>query len=369
MFDTRVLNAFFTLLRSGLWDSDIDDLSCFPLANDEWQQLFNISKSQTVEGIVYDGIMKLPAPLQPTREILLRWVILVNNIERKNESMKQCIKEQNQFFHKLGIKPILLKGQGISQFYVHANHRVSGDIDWYFKDKKDSLVLLEELNRRNVKVFRSTINNLDFKWRTCEVDTHVKLFDVFSPLAKYKLDNIKNKQFLEEGGFRVNGNNFNTLPPNLNILQVNLHILKHLLLYGIGLRQFCDSAVLYNKMHGMYKCEWLEDIYKDIKVINWIHVLHHFLVHYIGLPKTKLPFPLVGGVSSTWLMEDIISTGNFGFYDNDYAVIKDGKIISRKKKGKRLWQSFKQYFPLAPYEAICYPIVHTLGKFKLKSFE
>jgi hypothetical protein len=34
------------------------------------------------------------------------------------------------------------------------------------------------------------------------------------------------------------------------MLQVNAHILKHLLSFGIGIRQLCDAARLYKTYHN-----------------------------------------------------------------------------------------------------------------------
>lgn len=369
MDNDRVLEAFFCLLKAGLWSTPISQTSCFPLDEKEWLAIFDIAKNQTVEGIIYDGIQKLDLNTLPKRELLLKWVVLINNTEKRNEEMIACIDEQIQFFDKIGVSGILLKGQGIAQLYSNPNRRICGDIDWYFNDSNDSQVLWKELHKRGIKLHRSTINSFDFKWRKCDVDIHIKLFDAFSPIAKYKLESKEIQELLRTGSYYFEGNSYKTLPPSLNILQVNLHILKHLLMYGIGLRQFCDSAVLYDKLYGKYDNKWLETTYKDVKIINWVEILHHFLVYYIGLSEDKLPFPLRKGITSTWLMKDVISTGNFGHYDNAFADILNSKIIVRKHKGKRLWYSFKKFFPLAPLEAVCYPIEHFKSKFKLKSLE
>ncbi|MCI0920747.1 nucleotidyltransferase family protein [Sphingobacterium rhinopitheci] len=360
MLDSNVVTAFFTLLRSGLWGTPVDNLMCFPLTDTEWNLLYNIAVAQTVEGIVYDGIQNLPQDNLPSRIILLTWVVKVNRIEITNKKMNNCIEEQVLFFNSLNVKPILLKGQGVASYYVEPKHRVCGDIDWYFDNENDSKLVEEALSNQNILISKPTIDSSNYYWKQCEVEHHTKLFDVFNPFARYRLKNVEN-DFLKNRG-KVDS--YYILPPNINILQVNLHILKHLLSFGIGLRQFCDSAVLYAKLETKYDKQWLHKIYEDIGIIKWIHVLHHLLVNYLGLPEKSLPFAIKPYTTSKWMAEEILSTGNFGFFDENFNTKNSDNLIIRKNKSKKLLYSFRTYFLLAPYEALSFPIVHFVERFK-----
>lgn len=56
----KVQKALLVLLRAGLWESRIEDLSCFPMSAGEWKNLYLLSRQQTVTGIVFQGIQHLP---------------------------------------------------------------------------------------------------------------------------------------------------------------------------------------------------------------------------------------------------------------------------------------------------------------------
>lgn len=56
----KVQKALLVLLRAGLWESKIEDLSCFPMSAGEWKNLYLLSRQQTVTGIVFQGIQHLP---------------------------------------------------------------------------------------------------------------------------------------------------------------------------------------------------------------------------------------------------------------------------------------------------------------------
>jgi len=358
--DSKVAKAFFTLLRSGLWDKSIDDLDCFPIQDSEWEAVYKLALAQTVEGLVYDGVNKLPKAYLPPRKLLLGWVVRVSKLENLNAMMNSCITEQVSLFDRLKVSVVLLKGQGLATYYKLPNHRVCGDIDWFFDSKKESKLVESVLIRNRVNITHQTDDSIYYKWKMCEVEHHTKLFDVFSPIASYKLKKLK-KAFFKD---KIKVNDFYSLPPNLNILQINLHILKHLLAFGIGLRQFCDSAILYASMEGKYDKNWLYKTYKDIGVINWVHDLHHLLVNYLGLPFSSLPFGIRSNSSSKKMIEDVLMAGNFGFFDEKHNELTAANIIERRNKSSRLWYSFKRYFSVAPYEAISFPFVHFAERFK-----
>src|SRR5690606_3882668 len=82
-----------------------------------------------------------------------------------------------------------------------------------------------------------------------------------------------------------------TIPsPMLNILQVDAHILKHQITYGIGLRQLCDSARLYHSLSNDIDPVALKDIYAKLGMLKWSYVFHQVLVNLLGLDQNKLPY-------------------------------------------------------------------------------
>ena len=89
----KVQKALLVLLRAGLWESKIEDLSCFPLSAGEWKNLYLLSRQQTVTGIVFQGIQHLPEHFLPAEELLVRWMAETDAIERKNMQMNKADEE------------------------------------------------------------------------------------------------------------------------------------------------------------------------------------------------------------------------------------------------------------------------------------
>ena len=61
-----VEKQFFSLLRAGLWDLDVDT-SLFEEPID-WQTILEMGRKQTVLGVLADGIAKLPSESRPSKK-------------------------------------------------------------------------------------------------------------------------------------------------------------------------------------------------------------------------------------------------------------------------------------------------------------
>ena len=59
-------NTFWTLLQAGLWQKVLPALDA-PLSKEEWQGIFDLAVKQSLDGIIYDGMMMLPEEQRPDR--------------------------------------------------------------------------------------------------------------------------------------------------------------------------------------------------------------------------------------------------------------------------------------------------------------
>ena len=115
--------ALFCLLRAGLWEREIDDLSPFPLTEAEWKNVHQMAVRQTVTGIVFRGLDYLPEDLLPNDMLMMRWVASVDSIEQRNQKMNAVLGSLQQAMVQNDLHPVLLKGQGVAAFSVIARMR------------------------------------------------------------------------------------------------------------------------------------------------------------------------------------------------------------------------------------------------------
>ncbi|WP_293943091.1 MULTISPECIES: nucleotidyltransferase domain-containing protein [unclassified Sphingobacterium] len=359
--DNQLKDIFFQLLRIGLWGEGTLSVDR-PMTINDWHKIYRYAINHTIEGLIYDSFSFLEENQLPPQSLRLKWAVRVDQIERHNAKMNSVIAEQFTTFSAHGIRPILQKGQGVASYYRVPNHRISGDIDFCFEE--DGYTKARNFLKENHPSFQDTAGfSLDYDWRGIHIEHHKRTFDFRSPLKKKYLNQLLKKYEHAKQSLVINGVQVRLLAPELQLLQVNIHILKHLITYGIGLRQFCDSARLYYTVSSQINNEALHQIYEKTGILKWIHLLHKLLVENLGLPKNKLPFPYPDDLEVDWMFDEVWYSGNFGFNDERFENSKTAKLFARPDSPKRLWQNFKRYVKYAPEEAIAFPLIHTYSKF------
>ncbi|UVQ72210.1 nucleotidyltransferase family protein [Bacteroides faecis] len=137
----------------------------------------------------------------------------------------------------------------------------------------------------------------------------------------------------------------------LNLLMLNVHILKHAMGLGVGLRQLCDMARAYYKWHGTMEKHELCEIYRKTGLVRWSNLLHSVLMEYLGVPVFCLPDDIDKHESPLPLFHIIQQGGNFGHS----SVCRS---ISRTEWQRKLFtaQSFfrnvRFVFRYAPWEGV-----------------
>jgi len=362
MMEQKVVHAFFIALRAGLWSVKPDRNVFRSLTNANWLALYQLSVNQTVDGIIADVIQGLDTEVLPPKALWIKWMVRLQQLEYRNAWMNGIIAEQLDFFSKHGLQPVLLKGQGLTAFYDQPLHRVCGDIDWYFADRQEYKRANGLLENKGIKVARVPGYSVCYTWKGCVVEHHQRMFDIHNPFCSRYLKKLEREEMIRHIMLPFQGETLIIPAPILNTIQVNVHILKHLLGYGIGVRQLCDAARLYEVLHKEIDGAYLKSVYQALGILHWVTLLHVLLVDYLGLEKSKLPFQDETNEDVRWMLNDILAAGNFGFHHGYYQAKPGQAGINRTGRAKQLWYSFRRYVRLAPMEAISFPIVQLLSR-------
>ena len=355
--------SFFALLRAGLWNREPEG-DCFPLSPEVWQRVYKLACKQTVEGIVYDGILQLPEHYFPPKQLLLNWVVTVDSIEKKNKRMNKAIAELSDFFTKNGITAFLMKGQGIAACYHNPLHRVCGDIDLSFPDKKDFTQACRLIMENSIEIEKQAGFSVCYTWKDVLIELHQFFLDISNPFLSNYLCRLQQQEKVHSIYLEVDGRKVLLPSPVLTHVSVNTHILRHLLSFGISIRQLCDSARVCCMYHNSKELHSLKEIYGKSGIYRWIQLLNNLLVNYLGMPSTYLPFPLMSQRKADMMMKDILQSGSFGYFGGPFSKETDEPQLHRKRVWLHLSVRFFRYVRYAPYEACWFPIMHTWSHFK-----
>ena len=357
--------SFFELLRAGLWNRAPEG-DCFPLQPEVWKQVYMMACKQTVEGIVYDGMMRLPEHAYPPRELLLHWVVRVDSIEKRNKRMNMAVSELYEIFAQNQIKAFLVKGQGVAACYDEPLHRVCGDVDWYFPDKQDFNRANRLMAKNGIKVEKQAKFSKAYTWRGFLIEHHCRLLDIDDPFRIPYLRRLLQQQDEHSSSLLLHEQSIRLPSPLLMHLSVNAHILKHLLTSGVGIRQLCDSArISYTYPHAI-EAETFKKIYKKLGIYRWMQLLNNLLVNHLKMSFDYLPFSLAPQQKADQVMRDILLSGNFGMYGGPLS--KNSDAPRKRKKAYFHWMErlirYVRYVRYAPSEACWNPVLVVYSHFK-----
>jgi len=309
----KEIDALFALVRSGLWESDVDDLSPFPLSADEWRAVLRTAQEQTVTGLACQGVCHLPDNLMPPQQTLLKWVAETDRIERRNKAMNTVIARLFALFAHESIAPVLLKGQGVALFYELPLQRECGDIDLYFRDADEFRRAADLLSKQCSPAKAESDGALLYQWNGVSVELHRQLLDISNPFKRNYVESL-----VRDHGFTAMSptdgatNEILVPSPFINYLLLNTHILKHALGWGVGLRQLCDMARACHCLHGDVEPSAMRRAANRLGIDRWSRLLHSFLTERLALPIGELPYP-EKAASSQPLYDLVCQCGNFGY--------------------------------------------------------
>lgn len=307
-------SAFFILLRAGLWERELESMSCFPLKPDAWKRIFMMARCQTVTGIVYRGVCRLPDRLLPPESILLKWVTSVDLIEHRNCVMNRTIAGLVNKFAEYKADVVLQKGQGVATFYEKPFLRECGDIDFYFRRWKDSRIFVAGLEKKGLGVRYMSDGGLYYRWNGIVVEHHRRLFDICNPFSARFLSGLPYVYGLDKTILDCGKSDCEVAVPSplLNIFLLNAHIMKHAVGWGIGLKQLCDMARACYRLHDKVRPEEMDKIIKRTGLTRWSSLLYSFIVEYLDCPAECIPSVNFTKRSARSLFDIVMASGNMG---------------------------------------------------------
>lgn len=282
--------AFFELLRAGLWEIDAR-LSQYKYKDVDYSAVMRMAEEQSVVGLVAAGLEHL-VDVKVPQVLALQFAGQAIQLEQRNKAMNAFIADLIDNLRKEDIYAILVKGQGIAQCYENPLWRSSGDVD----------LLLSESNYERAKVFLTPLATdieteyTHFKHQGMTVDgwvveLHGTLHSRLSKRVDNGIDEVQ-KDVFYGGNVRSwdNGGTQVFLPsPDNDVIFVFTHILHHFFFEGIGLRQICDWCRLLWTYRDKLNRELLESRIRKMGLMSEWKAFAAFAVKWLGMPVEAMP--------------------------------------------------------------------------------
>ncbi len=327
------MHPFRKLIHISLGLADTFDKDPTP---GDWAMMYRMAQVQTLTGVLYDGICRLPGHQLPPPAILDEWKALAEKIARVHETHMKRTEELEAILERIGLHGCLLKGTALSRLYPVPEHRMCGDIDIWVKGKHRSILEAVEdagydtwgilYQECKAEIFDDTV-----------VEVHFHPSKMYNPWRNARLQRIL------EALSPIRDDAALTLPDaRFNAVFCMAHMYRHYLEGGLGMRQMMDYYYVLRTLDPADRAPVLADLKRlgmgRFTAAMMMSLRFNFLLedeYLLCEPDSKLGRKLV---------EDTIKMGNFGVLDARNRA-KEGEIPLGRflRKNKRVFSNLRHY--------------------------
>ncbi len=306
------------LLRDELWQAETKDYNLSP---QDCSHILHYAKEQSLLGLVLNTLVRNNVKMG--LQNVTKGLSVMEIIRKGNAKINANMKTMADILNKNHIHYVVFKGQTCGIHYPNPDLRASGDIDFYvvpdqynhaYELLADAFHLdkeeLGKLDKHDSFDYNGNVFEMHFQMETFGSKKHQRYYD------RITLESIT----AEKGRLDFYGTPLLVLEPTINVIQVFKHLFYHLLVEGVGLRQFCDLAMLLHRYKKEIDVCTLEKHLNAIGYYKAFVAVGSLLVNHLGLDNEDFPFDIPPKYSK-WadrILDATLQRGNFGQYNRKH---------------------------------------------------
>ncbi|MCQ2136527.1 MAG: nucleotidyltransferase family protein [Bacteroidales bacterium] len=336
--------TFIELLQLSL--GLIDRLSVTPDAQ-QWEILFRQAKRQSLLGVCFDGVCKLPQEQIPPRELRHKWFVTINKMQAQNKMMCSMAARLTREFNSKGVRSCVLKGVGMASYYPSPLLRQNGDIDiWIDCDRKTAVRLTSEITPVQQVVYHHLIVE---PIEDIEVEVHTTPSWLCNPFLNKEVQKWFAQTKDAQMGCRVENywdggeEYFNHPEPGFDLVYAMLHIFRHLCDEGVGLRHIVDYYFIL-KASSKQDREQAAKMLEQFQLGRILGAVCHVMKALFLMDDELLPVKPDASLGEK-LMREMWRGGNFGISDPRNRHSQNENILGRFIRKQKRQLDFARTFP------------------------
>lgn len=306
--DTISRRAFYQLLALQGMGQPIDIDLFSSLSDKDWRGVIAFAHKHGLSGICLDSLERLPEDCRPPKELLLKIIGITTQLEYHYRLHLKAIQSLADFYQRHGIRPVLIKGYGLSLNYPKPNHRSSGDIDLFLSDGERGDELIKELG---IEVKQNEEKHSTFIYHGILVENHATVICELEHRSLSDIEKFLEQELNEHSQYdNISGC---YLPSDMfNAVFLPLHLGGHFVFGGANLRQVLDYGLMV-KNSTKDSINW--NIVKELAIeggfFRFISCLNGICIDYFRLPSDCFPGWNRDAELEEKVMEVIVDANNF----------------------------------------------------------
>lgn len=258
-----------------------------------WSKVLETSLMHGVAAMAFDGIRRCydeHEDMSLDVDTKLEWIGNQQMQEQDYLQQEKLIADLADFYHRHGIKMMVLKGYGLSLDYPKPSHRPCGDLDIYLfgeQERADKLLSVE----LGIETDNSRHHHSVFLYKGLSVENHYDFLNTYAHLSNRKIEKRLKELASDALRKKMRGGTEVMLPsPDFNALFLLRHMAAHFAGSAMNLRQVLDWGVFVEKHHE--KVDWgnLIPFVKELNMHHFLGAVNYICYQYLGFTKSLFAF-------------------------------------------------------------------------------
>ncbi|MDD3035074.1 MAG: nucleotidyltransferase family protein [Bacteroidales bacterium] len=326
---------FLHLLARAVWDKSVEGELFENLKLEDWREIVNMARKQSVSALVADKALSLPKAYLPPRDMSLLFLTQIEQTRNLNRKIIHTLSVVTEEYREEDIPFVLLKGPSSAANYPDPYLRNPGDLDLFIYRKEDYARSKERVRSKGFEFEVADTMHYHYSLDGVNIEPHHKI--TYFERKRYEKrfvalvrEAVNNESFkhIDIEGVRVK-----QLPVEMHALYLFHHMFRHFAHQGVGFRQFCDWLLFLKKHRNEIDKDSFTALAKSYALLFPMQVFARAAVKYLEASESIFPFDMTSNERlAEAVVEDIFESGNFGFH---------GDMKKRPKENIRgLWFSY-----------------------------
>ena len=321
-----------------------------------WRRIHRLAASHAVPAFVGDRILTLPKEALPNRDMRLMIFSEIELTRRGNAYLTKALGQLQKTYEAAGLPFILLKGLSLGCFYPDAALRSGGDLDILFHSDADYERGNELLRKAGHKLHDDSevrYGHTAFTYGRTIVENHARAVFFDHKRHNRHFDGLI-QEAISSGSLITQHHGdytIQTLPHELNVVYIFIHLFFHWLHWGVGFRQYSDWLLMMTKLKGQLDEEKILSMAKDLDILYPMQLFAQAAIRYLRVSPEIFPFPLLlqDDPHTEQIIRDVIHSGNFGFAQR--PIKAQNKWVTNWRKFRFKMRRSRRLYAITPTHA------------------
>ena len=321
-----------------------------------WRRIHRLAASHAVPAFVGDRILTLPKEALPNRDMRLMIFSEIELTRRGNAYLTKALGQLQKTYEAAGLPFILLKGLSLGCFYPDAALRSGGDLDILFHSDADYERGNELLRKAGHKLHDDSevrYGHTAFTYGRTIVENHARAVFFDHKRHNRHFDALV-QEAISSGSLITQHHGdytIKTLPHELNVVYIFIHLFFHWLHWGVGFRQYSDWLLMMTKLKGQLDEEKILSMAKDLDILYPMQLFAQAAIRYLRVSPEIFPFPLLSedDPHTEQIIRDVIHSGNFGFAQR--PIKAQNKWVTNWRKFRFKMRRSRRLYAITPTHA------------------